>query len=318
MEPRVTIILTVYKRTEYLRPALDGAFAQTYPNFEVVVADDSGEGIAREICEAYNDRGPLRYHANPKTLGIALSLRAAIGRAQGKYLAILNDDDVWEPQFLATLIPALEENPDRVLAFSDHWIINESGEIDRAETDANTVRYGRAALTEGNIPDPPALVLLENGVPLAMASVFRKDSLDVSLLTSDVAGAYDLWISSILASLRRPFYYSPQRLTQYRIHSRMETARRSHDRSANLVYIFSQLVERGWFPEHQEYLKGRLGAALFHLGRDKLYFHRIDEARSCFRGSLLHHRDWRPAVASGLSYLPRFMRTKLKVSGSEM
>jgi glycosyltransferase involved in cell wall biosynthesis len=317
MDPRVTIILTVYQRTDLLRFALESALAQTYQNFEIIIADDSGSESAKEVCQPYVDGKRVHYRPNPTTLGIALSLRAAIGQARGTYLAVLNDDDVWGPEFLSTLVPALEADPRCVLGFSDHWIMDDNGELDVTETDINTARYGRATLPEGIVLDAATLVLIHNGVPLAMAALFRKDALDLSLLTPDVAGAYDLWISCVLASLGRPFFYTPKRLTRYRVHSRMETGRRSHDRSANLVYIFSQTLERRWFPQLESYLRSRLGAALFHLGRDKLYFNRLREARSCFSGSLANHRDWRPAIASGLSFLPRFMRQRLKVSGAE-
>lgn len=315
MSPRVTVVLTVYKRTDLLRFAIESALAQTFTDFEILIADDSGAQMAKEVCQPYAKDPRVIYAPNSETIGIARSLRDAIERARGDYIAVLNDDDVWEPDFLQTLVPALEADSKRVLAFSDHWIMDDSGNLDTKETDINTERYGRAALKEGDVPDPASLVLIQNGVPLAMAAVFRKSALDLKLLTPDVAGAYDLWISCVLASTRGSFYYSPKRLTRYRVHSRMETARRSHDRTANLVYIFSQMVARQWFPEHHEYLKARLGAALFHLGRDKLYFNRLQEARKCFRDSISHRRDWRPAVASGLSYLPKFMRKRMKVSG---
>lgn len=316
MHPRVSIILTVYKRTDLLLFALQSVLAQTFTDYEVLIADDSGERIAEKVCAPFVDGKRVLYRPNATTQGIALSLRSAIDQARGTYISVLNDDDTWEPEFLAKLVGALDENPARVLAFSDHWIMDDEGKLDTAETDTNTARYGRAALREGDVPDPPTLVLVHNGIPLAMASVFRKDALPSSLLPAEVSGAYDLWISCVLASHRRPFFYTPQRLTRYRVHSRMETARRSHDRTANLVFLFSEVVGRDWFPEHQPYLKARLGAALFHLGRDKLYFNRTNEARACFHRALSVHPNWRPAVASGMSYLPKFVRTRLKLSGA--
>jgi len=168
MPPRVTIIVTVYKRTDLLEEALAGALAQTYPETEIIVADDSGTAAASALCAPYATKNRLRYIANPQTLGIVGSLRSVLEKAQGTYVAILNDDDLWEPDFLTTLVLALETDPQRVLAFCDHWVIREGGEIDREETELNTARYGRAGLSEGDVPDVASLVLFKNGVPLAM------------------------------------------------------------------------------------------------------------------------------------------------------
>ena len=86
--PRVSVILTVYKRTNYLAEALDSAMKKTYKNIEVIVADDSGTATSRDIVTAYKDPR-VRYLPNPTTLGIALSLVRAVEQTRGKFIAIL-------------------------------------------------------------------------------------------------------------------------------------------------------------------------------------------------------------------------------------
>lgn len=310
MKPEVTVIVTVHKRTDFLSQAVESALAQTFPAREIIVADDSGNAAASAPCESWVGAGQVRYRANPKTLGIARSLRAAIEDAQGEFISVLNDDDIWEPNFLASLVPPLRADAKRALAFSDHWIMSESGVIDHAETEANTRRYGRSSLSEGDVPNPAHFVLIENGVPLAMAALFRKDAIDLSLLTPDVSGAYDFWISCLLAASGKKFYYVPQRLTRYRIHPESETGRRAPDKSENQIYIFSQLLEHNWFPEMKRYLQSRLAGALFRLGRDRLFFDRVREARAYFMESFRIRPDWRPVLATLLSYFPGFLRRR--------
>jgi glycosyltransferase involved in cell wall biosynthesis len=311
----VSILITVHKRIDFLSGAIDSALSQSFPDREIIVADDSGCSAAKDICKPYLEAGRIRYRANPQTLGIAMSLRTAIEGATGKYIAVLNDDDIWEPEFLAYLIPPLEADSRRVLAFSDHWIMAEDGTIDVSASDINTRHYGRYTLAEGEVINPAKFVLIQNGVPLAMASVFRKDTVNPRLLTPDVAGAYDFWISCVLAASGGTFYYVPRRLTCYRVHSRMETGRRSPDKSENQVYIFSQLLERGWFPEMEGYLRARLAGALFRAGRDRLYFNHIKEARSYFKKAFLVRPDWRPAIGGLLCFFPRTVRKHLRLSG---
>lgn len=310
MKPLVSVILTVYKRIDFFEQALLGALNQSFGDREIIVADDSGCRAAYEICKPYVAAGKIIYKENPRTLGVAASLREALREARGSYIAILNDDDVWEPEFLSRLVAPLEADATRVLAFSDHWIIDQKGEIDLRASEENTRRYARAGLPEGDIRDKAEFVLVKNGVPLAMAALFRRDALDLNLLVDAVSGAYDFWISCVLAASTGKFYYVPQRLTRYRVHSSMETGRRSPDKSENSVYIFSQLIERGWFPTMRSYIKKRLSLSLYQVGRDLLYFDRWQEARAYFRRALLVYPNGKAAVMGIASFFSGRFRWK--------
>ncbi len=314
MKPQVSVIVTVHKRIDFLRQALESAIGQTFPAREIIVADDSGNAAASGICQPLMDAGHIHYLANERTLGIAASLRGAMGEAKGEFISILNDDDVWEPDFLSRLVVPLQNDTGRVVAFSDHWIMSENGSIDYEETEANTRRYGRSGLVEGDISNPAQFVLVDNGVPLAMAAVFRKSAVDPSLLTDQVSAAYDFWVSCILAASDGKFYFVPHRLTRYRMHRRMETARRDPTKSQNHVYIFSQLLERNWFPKMNDYLRSCLAEALFQLGRDRLDFNHSRDARNCFLKSFKTKRDLRAVLAVLASFVPHFFRIRLGLS----
>jgi glycosyltransferase involved in cell wall biosynthesis len=314
MKPDISVIVTVHKRIDFLRQALESAIAQTYPAREIIVADDSGNGAAESVCQPLVAAGHVRYRANAGTLGIAASVRSALSEAEGEFVSILNDDDVWEPDFLSRLVVPLQNDPERVLAFCDHWIVSESGTIDQHKSDANTRHYGRFGLAEGDVKDPAQFVLVQNGVPLAMAALFRKAAVDLSLLTDDVAGAYDFWISCLLAASKGKFYFVPHRLSSYRIHPRMETMRADPRKSENHVYIFSQLLECNWFPTMNSYLRLKLAEALFLLGRDRLRFNRIAEARQYFLKSFKTRPGRLSALAAAVSFLPKPLRTWLRLT----
>ena len=314
VKPEVTVIISVYKRIDFLAQALESALAQTFQGAEIIVVDDSGTSAARALCEPWVKSGHVHYRANPQTLGIARSLRGALEEARGEFVSILNDDDLWDPNFLSSLVSPLRSDAGRVVAFCDHWIVLEDGSIDRAATEANSRRYGRASLDMGEVDNPADFVLVKNGVPLAMGALFRKDAIDLSLLTSDVSGTYDFWISCLLAASGKKFYYVADRLTRYRVHAKSETARRDPAKSENQVFIFSQLLERNWFPEKARYLRSRLAGALFRLGRDRLFFNRLGDSRNYFWQSFTTRPGWRPILATILSYLPRFLRIQLKLS----
>jgi glycosyltransferase involved in cell wall biosynthesis len=310
----VTVVLTVYKRLDYLRDALSSVAAQSFDDYEVIVADDSGSAAAKEIVEPSLESGRVRYEPNEATLGVALSLQSALARARGRYIAILNDDDAWEPDFLAHLVQPLEDDRRRVLAFCDHWIVTESGEIDRLTTERNSEAYGRRTLQVGDIANPSTLVLQKNAVPLAMGSLFRAGAFDSSKLVAEVAGAYDFWISSLLAASGGGFYYVPQRLTRYRLHSQMETVRRSPEKSECFVFIWRAMLETGMFPELRGYIRSRLAQSRVRAGRDRLYFNQLAEARHLFREAFTTAPGWEPCASYLLSVLPLSVRKAAGVS----
>src|SRR5688500_14882752 len=314
-EPLVSVILTVYKRLTYFADALRCVEAQTFQDYEVIVADDSGTGAARALSLA-SGNARVRYHANPTPVGIALSLRAALARTRGKYIAILNDDDLWEPQFLARLLAPLEANPDRVLAFCDHFIIDAHGAIDESATDRNTKRFGRSNLPEGDIADPKSFVLRQNGVPLAMGALFRAAALPSERLVHDVAGAYDFWISSLMAASGGRLFYVPARLTRYRVHADMETVRRDPERASCLAFIARSLLAEPAFSDQRAYLTTWIASLTTRAGRDYLYFDRVTEARraliAAFRGS----PGWKPLAGYLLSIAPARLRKATGVTGA--
>lgn len=314
-EPLVSVILTVYRRLTYFGEALRSVEGQTFDDYEIVVADDSGTDAAREASLASNNPR-VRYSPNTPSVGVALSIRTALARARGKYIAILNDDDVWEPDFLARLVPALEADSSRVVAFCDHAIMSADGRVDADASDRNTERFGRSRLSEGDIPDPKWFVLRHNGVPLAMGSLFRKAALPADRLVRDVAGAYDFWISSILAASGGAFYYVPARLTRYRVHREMETARRDPEKTRCLAFIARSLLADAAFEDQREHI-GRWSASLtVRAGRDYLYFDRVADARRSFAAAFRMSAGWKPLAGYLVSMAPASLRRAAGVTGA--
>ena len=312
--PIVSIIVTVYKRTDYLLEALKSALAQQYTSIEIIVTDDSNSPDIKTITESLNSPF-VTYRSNINTLGVVLNLKAAVTQAKGKYIAILNDDDCWEPEFLSELVMMLESNPGCVLAFSDHWIINENSQINAEETEVNTDLYGRRELPGGEVSNSSELLLMKNGIPLAMAAVFRKDAVDWSELVTDVSGAYDFWLSCLLISSGK-ICYVPKRLTRYRVHSQSETARKSPDKNMNMVYIYKNLLRIEKYNEFSVFIKQKLSFYLYYVGKEMLFFDNCVEARKFLYASLIERITLKSLVLIVATVLPFRIRMELKVTKS--
>lgn len=238
--PAVSIVTTTLNRTGYLRQAIQSALSQSFTDFELLVCDDGGLEETRRLCRGFCDPRIL-HTVNPSPLGIALNTFAGIQRARAGLIAFLNDDDRWTPGFLAACATPLLADADAVLAFCDHWLIDADGNRLHQASDANTRDYGRAALPSGSVPRPAEL-MARLSVPLAMAAVFRKSSVDWRLYSEKVQGAYDSFIAYSLLRAGGAVLYIPQRLTEYRVHSAGASAQFHRATTEGLAYVHSLML----------------------------------------------------------------------------
>lgn len=111
MQPLVSAIVPAYNAEQFLAGALDSALAQTLQASEIVVTDDGstdGTGaLADRYAATYPDRIRVVHQPNG---GLVAARNAAITVARGRYLALLDADDLWLPHHLENSVNALEED----------------------------------------------------------------------------------------------------------------------------------------------------------------------------------------------------------------
>jgi hypothetical protein len=157
--PRVTIVIPTHDRTDYLVASVESVLAQTLEHFEVVVVGDgSGDDVADALA-AFDDPR-LRYVARPKA-GVSAARNAGLLLARTEYVAFLDDDDLYEPEFLDRLVSFLERTPEVGLAYTSRV------EIDR---EGRGVRFH----------EPPAAISLEDlvlGFPVTVSDCVMRRAL---------------------------------------------------------------------------------------------------------------------------------------------
>lgn len=103
-ELSISVVIPTHERPSYLAIALDSVLAQSRPPREVIVVDDACEDAARRVVERAAERcasGPaLRYLSNTDAPGVSGSRNLGAAHATGDILALLDDDDSWEPGYL--------------------------------------------------------------------------------------------------------------------------------------------------------------------------------------------------------------------------
>ncbi len=221
--PLVTVVVPTFNRSRYLAGALRSALAQRYANIEVIVSDDASTDDVYGTTVAQFDDPRIKYVRNPVNLGMGRNIWGAMASAGGKYVATLHDDDEWEPDFLAALVPPLESDESLSVAFCDHAIIDVEGRLDEEAGTRNTHRWHRDVLPAGVLRPFLELALVTRVLPAAMASLFRKSAIDWGDFPAEVGTYYDAWLTYLAARTGAGAFYDPRRLTRYRVHGQSET-----------------------------------------------------------------------------------------------
>ena len=115
--PMVSVLIPTFNRRQYLSEALASTLHQSYTNLQVIVVNDGGQDVSN-IVESYND--PRVVFINRKdNRGKAFSLNEALARAKGKYIAYLDDDDLYYTDHIETLVNTLESQTNCQVAYTD-------------------------------------------------------------------------------------------------------------------------------------------------------------------------------------------------------
>lgn len=126
-EQLVSIITPMYNGAKYVALTIESVLAQTYPHWEMLIVNDGSKDNGPEIVAEYAARDSRIRLINQANGGSASARNNGIREAQGRYLCLLDSDDLWEPYFLESQI-ALLEKKQCLLVYGSHKRINEGGQ----------------------------------------------------------------------------------------------------------------------------------------------------------------------------------------------
>lgn len=204
--PLISVIIPCYNHGHYLPDALQSVLAQTLADWEAIVVDDGSSDNTAEVARRYAARdGRIRY-LHQENRGLSGARNSGIRAAQGQFLAFLDADDAWEPQFLETCADALRAHPAWAGVYTLTLFVDEAGRpLPRSGGEALQGAALRARLLRGGFfPVHAALVRVE---------AVRAAGLFDAALTS--VEDWDLWLS---LTARHEMGGLPQALARYRVY----------------------------------------------------------------------------------------------------
>jgi glycosyltransferase involved in cell wall biosynthesis len=239
----VDIGIPSHGRPRFLTEAIECVLAQKLQRWRLTVQEDGpGGGDVARAVEPYLSDPRIRFVTTGEPVGAARNMSGLLALAEAPYVALLHDDDLWGPEFLARRVAFLEAHPECGFVFAPELEINADGE---------RLGYGKPHMPAG-VYQPQELVprLLWGNLVSPTTLLTRRSSYEA------VGPAFDTQFPTIYdyemvmrLSIRFPAgYLGPHYDSSWRRHSGQSTTR-NYNRSAEYVRFIEHvdsMLQRDW------------------------------------------------------------------------
>lgn len=222
--PFFSVIIPAYNAAETLEDCLESVWEQSFSAYEIILVNDGSQDATASIAKDWRKGKPgLRMRIiNQRNEGLGSARNAAIMDASGTYCALLDADDLWHPEKLASCHQILaQEEPPKVIY---HKVENFGRGVDHPRS--TFPLQGLTDLIEKGCPLVPSATLIET--TLAQTHPFQIDE--------DFHGAEDLYLWLELLVAGHALIYWPEALSYYREEGGMSSRIDEHLRNVLNVY----------------------------------------------------------------------------------
>ena len=219
----VSVALCTCNGEAYLRQQLDSILSQTHPVDEIVVGDDASTDGTLGILGDYEARFPGRFHvhAHSERLGTINNFEFALARCEGRVIFLSDQDDVWKPHKVATMLARFED-PRAMLVFTDGRLIDSSGAPIRS-TLWKEWHFGWTTRLRWKRSSAAVLDLANNRNKVTGATAALRHELLEDCLPIRVPPGYwhDAWLA-LHAAARGGLRFIAEPLIDYRVHGNQQ------------------------------------------------------------------------------------------------
>ncbi|WP_035333323.1 glycosyltransferase family 2 protein [Dyadobacter crusticola] len=232
--PLISVALCTFNGQRFLKEQLDSLISQSYSNIEIIIVDDCSTDLTYDILLSYSATYPIiRLHSNESRLGYNKNFEKALKLCNGEFIAICDQDDIWNKDKLEVQLKAIQTN---MLVYCDSDLIDSIGKT------MNRKMSGKFNFYKGSLPETFLFMNCVSGHTILM----RRSLLPYALpFPSEFH--YDQWLAYVACCVGSIDFVS-ESLVQYRIHDHNCTNLLS---SANKCTGASRprekiLIESGW------------------------------------------------------------------------
>ena len=233
--PLVSVIVRTKDRPTLLANALRSIAGQTYANLEIVVVNDGGQDV-KDVVTALSGEIPVTYIAHETGRGRAIAANSGLKAARGVYLNFLDDDDLFYPDHIETLVQGLLVRDEKI-AYSN---------VLSAHFDGLPERPGMCVkkVVNHNIDFDPDRILFQNYLPI-MSVLFHRDILSKVEGFSEDLTLFEDWDFWIRVSRHFRFHHVDKVTAEYRfygVENAEKASREKYEYQKSLAIIFERNI----------------------------------------------------------------------------
>ena len=205
-QARIAVIIPAYRVAPYLRDALDSLVAQDFADWEAVVIDDGSPDEAAAIVAPYLADPRITFLATANH-GVSAARNTAIAHSRAPLIALLDGDDRLAPNYLSTMVAALDADPAAVFATCNARYFGSGARV------GNTVADGRKMAPIGTVA-----TVLDRSFNVYCGTTFRRTGFErVGGFDVEMRGSEDLdfWVRLLIDGGHA--IYIDQVLGEYRV-----------------------------------------------------------------------------------------------------
>ncbi len=272
---KASVIIPLYNKQSLIRRAVASVLAQSEPDFELIVVDDGSTDASVGVVRGIAD--PRLRLVSQSNQGPGAARNRGAGEARAGYLAFLDADDEWLPEFLAQSLAALDRNPDCGFSMSAFFDGPERRNS-QAHLDKRGYRPGRYAVGPATRPDSFDWLL---HAYLPSTSVFRRRPFQEcgGFYSKDRCRLGEDMYLFVAASLRYPFWRLGEPLVWY--HSEDSALARQKHLLTPLLLDPEPVFEL-CPPPHLDILRGLLADRAIQESLTMAYYGEFAKWRSLF------------------------------------
>jgi glycosyltransferase involved in cell wall biosynthesis len=203
--PTVSVIIPAFNQARYLAGALQSVLDQSYRDLEIIVIDDGSTDETWSMAQRFGD---AIHYIRQNNQGLPSARNRGIRQAQGKYIALLDSDDEWLPQFLESMLSLAARQPEADVYYCNARCVDEQGQE-------------LPQLAGGYLMQPQAMyaALLRANFLIPSAVLLRRDAIvEAGLFDQAMINGcedWDLWLRLLPTHM---FVGTMACLVRYRLH----------------------------------------------------------------------------------------------------
>ena len=215
---KISVIMPIYNAYDYLRPAIDSVLSQTLSDIEIICVDDGSTDKSLEVLKEYQGRDERVRILSETNAGPAAARNRGLAKARGEFVAFLDADDFFEPDFLKkTYELAVSSELDIAITGYDVYNTKKASFSPGIDGEHSAIYAGGRITSKSEFPDE----ILESTIGAPWNKIFRKsfiESLEIGFL-EEVRMYEDVYFIVTALALANRVGRVEEILVHHRLHS---------------------------------------------------------------------------------------------------